>query len=157
MTPRNYVRCSLGLLTISWTTSFCHVSVLPVPSHASGIQPSPVKASAKRTPQPSPAYGSAIERAQEGSSFPESLNRVSALRGACLVRDRHRCVVSRKFDWHEAANRVRKQGNDALDDDGNLLREDDHPVGTLEVAHILPHFIMATNPGSKLVCFPRQL
>lgn len=110
----------------------------------------PLKASTKKTPQPSPAYDSAIKRAQEGSPFAGTLNRVSALRGACLVRDRHRCVISRKFDQLEAASRIRKQGNNALDDDGNLLREDEQLVTALEVAHILPHSLMTANPGSEL-------
>ncbi|KAI8943948.1 hypothetical protein F4801DRAFT_595322 [Xylaria longipes] len=109
----------------------------------------PLKASTKKTPQPSPAYHSAIERAQ-GGTFSGTSDRVSALRGACLVRDRHRCVISRKFDLQEAVNRVRRDGENALDDDGNLLREDATSVSVLEVAHILPHSLMATPSGCEL-------
>ncbi|GAP85094.1 hypothetical protein SAMD00023353_2200230 [Rosellinia necatrix] len=108
----------------------------------------PLKASAKKTPQPSPAYHSAIERVQ-GGTFSCTSDRVSALRGACLVRDRHRCVISRKFDLHEAAARARRDGDDALDNDGNLLREDGNSVSMLNVAHILPHSLMTAQPGSE--------
>ncbi|KAI1272767.1 hypothetical protein F5Y07DRAFT_286290 [Xylaria sp. FL0933] len=112
----------------------------------------PLKASTKKTPQPSPAYHSAVERVQGGSvlSLPGTPDRLSALRGACLIRDRHRCVISRKFDLREAADRMRKAGNDALDDDGNLLREDENSVDVLEVAHILPHSLVKTDAGSEL-------
>ncbi|KAI0530012.1 hypothetical protein GGR58DRAFT_508912 [Xylaria digitata] len=81
-----------------------------------------------KTPQPSPAYHSAIERAQGGTSSGTS-DRVSALRGACLIRDRRRYVISRKFDLQEAVTRVRRDGDDVLDDDGNLLRDDAHSLG----------------------------
>ncbi|KAJ3575794.1 hypothetical protein NPX13_g3909 [Xylaria arbuscula] len=112
----------------------------------------PLKASAKKTPQPSPTYHSAVERVQGGgvAVFTGTPDRVSALRGACLIRDRHRCVISRKFDLKEAAGRMRRSGNDALDDDGGLLREDENSVDLLEVAHILPHFLLKTDAGSEL-------
>ncbi|KAI1424058.1 hypothetical protein F5Y12DRAFT_754595 [Xylaria sp. FL1777] len=88
----------------------------------------PIKASTKKTPQPSPAYHSAVERVQGGAQgFVGTPDRLSQLRGACLVRDRHRCVITRKFDWTEAASRTRKHGEDARDDDGTLLREDLNP------------------------------
>ncbi|KAJ8122692.1 hypothetical protein ONZ43_g1170 [Nemania bipapillata] len=94
----------------------------------------PLKASTKKTPQPSPAYHSAVERVQGGgvAVFPGTPDRVSALRGACLIRDHHRCVISRKFDLKEAADRMRRDGNDALDDDGGLLREDENSVDVLK-------------------------
>ncbi|KPM42283.1 hypothetical protein AK830_g4280 [Neonectria ditissima] len=112
----------------------------------------PLKASTKRTPQPSPAYHSAVQRAQGGDfqGFSGTPDRVSALRGACLIRDRHRCVISRKFDLEEAANRMQRDGDDARDDDGNLLLEDANPVDVLEVAHILPHSLMKSDIGSEL-------
>ncbi|CAG9986480.1 unnamed protein product [Clonostachys byssicola] len=45
-------------------------------------------------------------------------DRLAALRGACLIRDRHRCVISRKFDLGEADKRMERDGDDARDDDG---------------------------------------
>ncbi|KAK0749172.1 hypothetical protein B0T18DRAFT_321154 [Schizothecium vesticola] len=112
----------------------------------------PLKASTKKTPQPSPAYHSAVLRAQ-GSGMPLELvgtpDRVSALRGACLVRDHHRCVVSRLFDHSEALHRFKRDGEDARDDDGHLLREE-RRVDTLEVAHILPHSLTKAQPGAPL-------
>lgn len=112
-----------------------------------------MKASTRRTPQPSPAFRSAVERVQAGGvqGFIGTPDRVSALRGACLIRDRHRCVISRSFDLAEATNRIRiAGGNGARDDDGNPFREDDSLVA-LEVAHILPHSLMKTDAGSELV------
>ncbi|KAK3690482.1 hypothetical protein B0T22DRAFT_515937 [Podospora appendiculata] len=113
----------------------------------------PLKASTRKTPQPSPAYHSAIQRAQ-GAALPQNLvgtpERVSALRGACLVRDGHRCVVSRKFDLREALKRTEAHGDDARDDDGALLSEDINPIDTLEVAHILPHSLTKGGSGTQL-------
>lgn len=112
-----------------------------------------MKASTKRTPQPSPAFHSAVQRVQGGDAeaFAGTPDRVSALRGACLIRDRHRCVISRKFDLEEAAKRMQRDGDDARDDDGVLLLEDANPVDVLEVAHILPHSLMKADTGSELV------
>lgn len=65
-----------------------------------------VKASSRQTPQPSPAFHSAIARLQ-GVEFVGTEERISALRGACLTRDRHRCAVTRKFDRAEASSALR--------------------------------------------------
>ncbi|KAL2194646.1 hypothetical protein P885DRAFT_42471 [Corynascus similis CBS 632.67] len=102
----------------------------------------PLKASARKTPQPSPVYHSASQRLQEGVGFVGTPERISTLRGACLIRDRHRCVVTRRCDRSEAVKRYKRAGNNARDDDGNLLVEEQ--PGTfepLEIAHILPHFL----------------
>lgn len=111
-----------------------------------------VKASTKKTPQPSPAYHSAIQRAQgAGQGFVGTPEHISALRGACLVRDRHRCVISRRFDFDEALKRIESYGDDARDDDGVLLSEDTNPMNALEVAHILPHSLTKADPSAPLV------
>ncbi|PHH73972.1 hypothetical protein CDD83_4640 [Cordyceps sp. RAO-2017] len=111
----------------------------------------PLKASAKKTPQPSPACHSAVQRVQGGApEFAGTPDRVSVLRGACLVRDRHRCVVSRRFDQAQALRRFESDGDNAQDDDGNLLKEETRPFDALEVAHILPHSLTKTNSSSQL-------
>jgi hypothetical protein len=49
-------------------------------------------------------------------------DRIAALRGACLIRDHYRCVITRLFDSEEAEKRingVKLQGIVALDDKGN--------------------------------------
>ncbi|KAI3326742.1 hypothetical protein HD806DRAFT_520481 [Xylariaceae sp. AK1471] len=108
----------------------------------------PIGASTKKTPQPSPAYHSAVEQVQGGAQgFVGTPDRLSRLRGACLVRDRHRCVVTRRFDYVEARNRTRQNGDDARDDDGAPLRA---PTDRLEVAHILPHSLMKADAGGEL-------
>ncbi|KAI0144480.1 hypothetical protein GGR57DRAFT_507531 [Xylariaceae sp. FL1272] len=108
----------------------------------------PIKASTKKTPQPSPAYHSAVEQGQGATQgFVGTLDRLSQLRGACLVRDRHRCVVTRRFDYAEALKRTKQHGNDARDDDGAPLRA---PVDLLEVAHILPQSLMKADTGGEL-------
>ncbi|KAL8346244.1 hypothetical protein RB598_000241 [Gaeumannomyces tritici] len=109
----------------------------------------PLKAASNKTPQPSPITHSAIQRAQ-GSSLPQSFvgtpDRVSTLRGLCLVRDRHRCVISRKFDMMEGLKR--SDGRAILDDDEISLNP--HDLDPLEVAHILPHSLAKSSPNSLL-------
>ncbi|KAK4248276.1 hypothetical protein C7999DRAFT_13812 [Corynascus novoguineensis] len=111
----------------------------------------PLKASARKTPQPSPVYHSAIQRLQGGVGFVEASERISTLRGTCLICDRHRCVVKRRFDRSEAVKRYKSAGNNARDDDGNLLVEEQ--PGTfepLEIAHILPHSLTRLGHGEEL-------
>jgi len=111
-----------------------------------------VRASTKKTPQPSPAYHSAIQQAQGGGvqDFVGTPGRLSELRGDCLIRDRNRCVISRRFDVTEATRRIRRNGDDAADDDGNRLGDESH-FEDLEVAHILPHALTKVEQGSELV------
>ncbi|WEW59200.1 hypothetical protein PRK78_004669 [Emydomyces testavorans] len=109
----------------------------------------PLKASSKQTPQPSPAHLSAIQRAQGGvHSYAGTPERLSHLRGSCLIRDHHRCVVSRKFDSQETLNRTQQHGDDARDDEGNPVQGQARSF--LEVAHILPHSLTHTNANSEL-------
>lgn len=113
-----------------------------------------MRASSVKTPQVTPTSLSL-------SQTPTQLGtkqRVSILRKACLVRDHHRCVISRKFDIVEARKRFQENGGDAKDDDGNLLSNE--PPGWfqhLEVAHILPHSLTTIGQGeSELVRWCRQ-
>ncbi|KIH94010.1 hypothetical protein SPBR_05977 [Sporothrix brasiliensis 5110] len=104
----------------------------------------PLKAAGKRTPQPTPASFSVPFLSSE-QSLPGSESRVATLRRDCLIRDRHRCVITRQFDENEAFRRTKKHGYDAADDDG--VRFADMPetdeFELLEVAHILPHSLMS--------------
>ncbi|KAL7793095.1 hypothetical protein V8C37DRAFT_112446 [Trichoderma ceciliae] len=78
--------------------------------------------STKRTPQPSPAYHTAIQRTRSsGQNFIGTSARLKSLRADCLIRDRHRCVISRRFDQTQAVNRMQASPNDARDDDNNIL------------------------------------
>ncbi|KEZ42415.1 Uncharacterized protein SAPIO_CDS5603 [Scedosporium apiospermum] len=88
----------------------------------------PLRASTKKTPQPSPAYHSAIQQAQGGGvqDFVGTPGRLSELRGDCLIRGRNRCVISRRFDVTEATRRIRRNRDDAADDDGNKLGDESH-------------------------------
>ncbi|KAJ3579736.1 hypothetical protein NPX13_g829 [Xylaria arbuscula] len=109
----------------------------------------PLKASTKKTPQPTPTYHSAVQEVQGvAHGFVGTPARVSALQGGCLLRDRYRCVVSRKFDVHEATNRFNRDDDNARDDDGNLLEGE--PLDSLEVAHILPHSLTKVNANHEL-------
>ncbi|OAA55355.1 hypothetical protein SPI_08450 [Niveomyces insectorum RCEF 264] len=87
----------------------------------------PLKASTRRTPQPSPAHRSAVLRAQanDALAFVGTPERLSSLRGACLVRDRHRCVITRTFDSAEYPKRFQQDGVNARDDNGDLFTDDD--------------------------------
>lgn len=64
------------------------------------------------------------------------------------MRDRHRCVISRRFDQAEAVKRMLAKPNDARDDDHTLLVGE---FDSLEVAHILPHSLMKPNSDLLLV------
>lgn len=111
-----------------------------------------VKASTRQTPQPSPAYHSATQSTRAGGqTFVGTPLRLSTLRGTCLTRDHHRCVVSRNFDRKQALKRIKAAGDNARDDDGQLLSTT--TFDSLEVAHILPHSLVKTNSDSNLVCY----
>ncbi|OJD13375.1 hypothetical protein AJ78_06164 [Emergomyces pasteurianus Ep9510] len=132
---------SENLLNTSSIISFSHVCPHPFRSAESQINSAfLVRASSVKTPQPTPSSLSSIQPSTPTSAT----QRVSILRQNCLVRDRHRCVVSRKFDKSEASRRWKQDGDNFKDDDGNLLkneRNDDFQY--LEVAHILPHCLTA--------------
>ncbi|KAK0655381.1 hypothetical protein B0T16DRAFT_317309 [Cercophora newfieldiana] len=102
----------------------------------------PLRAATNKTPQPSPVYHAAVQQAQTQEEqqriqdFVGTPERLSTLRGLCLTRDRHRCVVTRAYDFTEANNRLRHPP--AMDDDGNPL-DNSNQYGGLEVAHILPY------------------
>ncbi|KAH6635818.1 hypothetical protein F5144DRAFT_591152 [Chaetomium tenue] len=108
-----------------------------------------VRAATNKTPQPSPIYQAAVQQAQtQGDKqriqdFVGTPERLSALRGSCLTRDRHRCVITQTFDFSEARKRLRRPP--ATDDDGNPLVSGDY--GSLEVAHILPHALTKEEDG----------
>ena len=80
------------------------------------------------------------QRIQDFVGTPE---RLSALRGSCLIRDHHRCVITHTFDIGEALERLRRPP--ATDDDGNPLDMSNN--GGLEVAHILPHALTKEENG----------
>lgn len=78
-------------------------------------------------------------------NFVGTPERLSALREACLLRDRHRCVVSRAFDKAEAIKRFRGQ-DPVVDDDGNPLLSDTYLH--VETAHIIPYSLTKTVDGA---------
>jgi hypothetical protein len=80
---------------------------------------------------------------------------VAALRGEYLKRDRHRCVISSRFDDAEALKRVERGDDEVKDDDGHKLKHEAGTFAPLEVAHILPHSLMNIGGGgAELVCTP---
>ncbi|EAS27843.3 uncharacterized protein CIMG_09047 [Coccidioides immitis RS] len=91
------------------------------------------------------SFSSSTGPAHESVGTPE---RLSVLRGACLIRDRHRCVISRAFDRKEAIIRLIQQGSNAQDDEGHQLQG--QPLKFLEVAHILPHSLTQTDSDNTL-------
>lgn len=107
-----------------------------------------------KTPQPSPVYHAAVQQAQTQEEqqriqdYVGTPERLSVLRGNCLIRDRHRCAITRVFDNAEMRDRWRQQ-QPAGDDDGNPLDSNDE-YGNLEVAHILPH-ALTKEDNSELV------
>ncbi|PGH05578.1 hypothetical protein AJ79_06745 [Helicocarpus griseus UAMH5409] len=119
----------------------------------SGTHPSmsvTVKATGQRTAQPSPAHLSVIQRVQGGAhEYLPSPDRISVLRGICLMRDHHRCVISRQFDEQEAMERFKRHDeNAAQDDEGNPLAGQSFEF--LEVAHIIPHSLTKPDADGQL-------
>ncbi|KLJ12558.1 hypothetical protein EMPG_12413 [Blastomyces silverae] len=106
----------------------------------------PLRASsAVKTPQPTPTSLSTIQ----ASTPTGTKQRISVLRHDCLVRDHHRCVVTRKFDITEARRRLARDKN-CMDDDGKLLEtEQSGNFQYLEVAHILPHCLTKVASGDE--------
>ncbi|OJD19120.1 hypothetical protein AJ78_00906 [Emergomyces pasteurianus Ep9510] len=84
-----------------------------------------------------------LQRTLEGEQeFTGTPDRISSLRGACLIQDRHRCVISRKFDFKKTAI--------ARNDDGALLKADLQAFETLKVMYILLHSLMKIEDDSEL-------
>ncbi|CBF77053.1 hypothetical protein AN4657.2 [Aspergillus nidulans FGSC A4] len=105
----------------------------------------PLKALAAKTPQPTPASSrSKLHELAIGTP-----QRVSNLRKDCLRRDRHRCVISRKFYAQEAQNRYKRDGRDVKDDDGKSLLPERDIMAYLEVAHIMPHSLRSITSGGS--------
>ena len=104
-----------------------------------------MKASTRKTPQPSPTKLSDFQSTQSPAG---TTQRVATLRRECLTRDRHRCVISRTFDDDEAMRRVGRDGQEkAQDDDGKFLKDEGGTFASLEVAHIIPHSLMTVGSG----------
>jgi hypothetical protein len=95
----------------------------------------PLKALAGKTPQPTPA----LSRSTTADVAIGTPQRVSNLRKSCLIRDRYRCVITRRFDAQEAQTRYKRDGRDVKDDDGKSLLPERDTMAYLEVAHIIPH------------------
>ncbi|KAK5442662.1 hypothetical protein LTS15_010980 [Exophiala xenobiotica] len=107
----------------------------------------PLRASTKKTPQPSPTSLFDLHNAQ---NMTETTRRLANLRRDCLIRDRYRCVISRSFDRNEATRRIDQDGTqEAKDDEGISLRDKGNTFATLEVAHIIPHSLMTISPGEQ--------
>lgn len=108
-----------------------------------------MKASDRKTPQPTPTTLSEVQL-----SLNPSLGRVATLRRDCLIRDGYRCVISHALDWDEAVRRIECDDDNAKDDDGNLLKDENQQSEALEVAHLLPHSLMSYDASGQadLVC-----
>ncbi|KAK3364032.1 hypothetical protein B0T25DRAFT_57356 [Lasiosphaeria hispida] len=104
----------------------------------------------QHTPQITPLSHAAIQNAQtqaerDHMAFRGTPSRPTTLRSTCLVRDRHRCTITRLFQIEEGRARLKKQ-KPPQDDDGNRLYPDDE-LDVLEVAHILPHSLTKQKDG----------
>jgi hypothetical protein len=109
-----------------------------------------VKGLSAKTPQPTPHLSAPLQ--QGDNILVGTTERLSSLRARCLVRDRHRCVISRYFDVEEAHRRLNTNGINARDDDG--LPFVNVGMEYLEVAHIIPHAMASSDDSSNLlVCF----
>ncbi|KAK5988612.1 hypothetical protein PT974_10098 [Cladobotryum mycophilum] len=123
-----------------------------------GPQVFDLKASAKQTPQPTPATHSAVEKVAGPQDFVGTRDRVSALRRDCLDRDHHRCVISRAFHYGEAEKRLKGEHQPARDDNGVPLvgPNTGNIFSELEVAHILPHSLTKSHAEDSQLNLSRQ-
>lgn len=98
-----------------------------------------VKAAARRAPLPSLA------------SQPAVPDLITDPREDCLIRDRHRCIITHAFDFDEAVTRHKQHANDALDDEGRSLFGGNHFLH-LEAAPILPHSLaeIGSSPSEEV-------
>ena len=64
-------------------------------------------------------------------------------------------MVSHKFDIREGKEHAKRDGDNAKDDDGQLLKHDKEGAGFLEVAYILPYSLtsLAAFGGGSLVIY----
>lgn len=91
------------------------------------------------------ASHSAVMRTQrQGHIFSGTPERIASPRGACLIRDRYRCVISCKCDKAEALQRYRHHDETEPHDQGSNF-------AWLEVAHILPHSLTRLSSSGELV------
>lgn len=64
------------------------------------------------------------------------------------MRDRYRCVISRKFDKSEARKRFEQYGEDCKNNKKiELKNKSSNCFQFLEVAHILPHCFTTVSSG----------
>ncbi|KAK0655444.1 hypothetical protein B0T16DRAFT_396971 [Cercophora newfieldiana] len=112
----------------------------------------PLRASTGKTPQLTPTYHITVqqvqthEEQQRMQDFVGTPERLGALRGLCLTRDRHRCVITRAFDHDELVKRLRQPE----DDDGNVLYPERDDYSHLELTHILPFNLTKVEGGGEL-------
>ncbi|KAL4747393.1 hypothetical protein BDW72DRAFT_206485 [Aspergillus terricola var. indicus] len=101
----------------------------------------PLKASAGRTPQPTPTLSWSTPT-EVAIGTPQ---RIANLRKTCLIRDRHRCVITRRFDAQEAQTRYKKDGGKVKDDDDKSLLPERDTMAYLE-AELSGNFEIAFEP-----------
>ncbi|RBR26234.1 uncharacterized protein FIESC28_01017 [Fusarium coffeatum] len=88
---------------------------------------------------------------RQGHVFSGTPERLVSLRGACIIRDPNRCVISRKFDRAKALERFRQHGgNKAVDQDDVPLSDPGQKFDYLEVAHNLPHSLTQLKSSKEL-------
>lgn len=64
------------------------------------------------------------------------------LRQSCYTRDRHRCVVSRAYDWDKARELRAQNHTEEFVDDMGQPRSETNPMDWLVVAYIIPRTFM---------------
>ena len=57
-------------------------------------------------------------------------------------------MIPRRFDSNEAVHRYNTFGDDATDDDGRLIKDEEEEPADLEVAHTSPHSLTSSSDAS---------
>ncbi|KAI1833893.1 hypothetical protein DTO006G1_349 [Penicillium roqueforti] len=98
----------------------------------------PLRVSSVKILQPMPMSLSSLQSSTQTGTWQQN----------CLLRDRHCCIVSRKFDRAAARKRFEENAEFCADDEGNLLKdESSDQFQYLEVAQILPYCLTTVASG----------
>jgi hypothetical protein len=98
-----------------------------------------VKASTRKTSQSSSIFLSDSQAKQPISTT----QRLSTFRRDYFIRNYHRYIISRKFDWHEAVKKFKKDGEKIKNDDDLLLKDESERSEHFKVIYILPHSLIS--------------
>ncbi len=104
-----------------------------------------VRSLSAKTPQITPRLSALLY--QDNNILVGTTKQLSLLGAKCLIRDRHRYVISRQIDITEAESRFEIMGINAIDDDRLPLANRD--MGYVKAIYIIPHTLGSSDDPSN--------